>query len=152
MRGYDQTLALFLRLIGVVMLLAILPMFFPISWMQAVHARIGLGELPSIPIIGYLARSLSAMYALYGAALFYLSFSVRASASFLRFLGGLGILFGLFMIWMDWHVGLPVSWIVSEGPFIVAASALIAWLAGRVRAEEAAAGSSPRASKAQEGG
>ncbi len=43
-----------LRLGGVVMLTALGAVVMPYSWMNAIHQQLGLGELPHVPIVGYL--------------------------------------------------------------------------------------------------
>jgi hypothetical protein len=43
-----------------------------------------------------------------------------------------GIVFGIGMIVLDTAVGLPLSWIINEGPFIIALAAVELWLVGRV--------------------
>ena len=48
-------------------LFALVPVVMPWSWMAATHRWLGLGEMPTTPVVEYLARSLSAFYALVGA-------------------------------------------------------------------------------------
>ena len=43
----------------------------------AAHASLGLGPMPQGPLVGYLIRSASALYALHGALALFLSFDVR---------------------------------------------------------------------------
>ncbi len=124
------------------MLAALAPVFFPFAWMQAIHEALGLGPLPELPIVEYLARSLSAFYACYGALVLYLAFDVVRHASLIRFLGVLGLVFGALMVWVDVASGLPPYWALGEGPFIVVLGAALYVLAGKVRA---AAGGARRA-------
>jgi hypothetical protein len=51
---------------GAMMALAILAVPLPASWMEAIHRAGGLGELPDAPIVDYLARTTSWMYAMLG--------------------------------------------------------------------------------------
>jgi len=60
---------LFRYLLGIGSLFALVPVFMPVSWMAGTHRWLGLGEMPTGPIVEYLARSLSAFYALVGALL-----------------------------------------------------------------------------------
>ncbi len=60
----DKALVFLLRLVGVSSLLALAAVFMPVSWMVATHRWLGLGEMPVTPVVEYLARSLSACYAL----------------------------------------------------------------------------------------
>ncbi len=63
----EKILAVVLRVTAGVLLLALAPVFFPQAWMAAINQAAGLGELPDTAIVGYLTRSLSAMYAFHGA-------------------------------------------------------------------------------------
>ena len=63
----DKVLVLLLRFLGVGSLLALVPVFMPFAWMAATHRWLGLGEMPAAPVVEYLARSVSAFYALVGA-------------------------------------------------------------------------------------
>jgi hypothetical protein len=63
----DKALAIFLRCLGVGSLFALVAVVMPFSWMVAAHRWLGLGEMPSCPVVEYLARSVSAFYALFGA-------------------------------------------------------------------------------------
>ena len=44
---------------------------------EPIHRQVGLGELPQVPIVGYLTRSISALYALHGALLVFMAGDVR---------------------------------------------------------------------------
>ncbi|HAA75417.1 TPA: hypothetical protein DCE37_09880 [Candidatus Latescibacteria bacterium] len=48
-----------LRIIGTTSALAILAVVMPYEWMNAIHVWLGMGTLPTEPIVGYLARPLS---------------------------------------------------------------------------------------------
>src|SRR5260370_29533176 len=64
----DKVLVILFRyLLGIGSLFALVPVVMPWSWMAATHRWLGLGEMPTGPIVEYLARSLSAFYALVGA-------------------------------------------------------------------------------------
>jgi hypothetical protein len=132
----ERTLVLLLRLSAAMLLLATVPVFMPHCWMDAIHRRIGLGELPDMPIVGYLTRSLSAMYAMHGALLLCLSLDVRRYLPLVRFLAVLAVVFGAGMVVLDCAVGLPLRWILGEGPFIVVLGAVLLWLARRIGAEQ----------------
>jgi hypothetical protein len=60
-------LILFRYLLVIGSLFALVPVVMPWSWMAATHRWLGLGETPSGRMVEYLARSLSAFYALVGA-------------------------------------------------------------------------------------
>jgi hypothetical protein len=93
--------------------------------MNAIHAHLGLGELPDLPIIRYLTRSASALYAFYGTLLLYLSFDVDRHRPFLRFVALLSVGFGFLMIGIDMGAGLPSHWTWREGPIIIGESLIL---------------------------
>ena len=59
------------------MLTALGAVVMPFEWMNSIHRQVGLGELPHVPIVGYLTRSISGLYALHGALLLFLAGDVR---------------------------------------------------------------------------
>ena len=115
------------------MLTALGAVVMPYEWMNAIHRQAGLGELPHVPIVGYLTRSISAFYALHGALLVFLAGDVRRFLPVVRFLAGAGAVFGVLLLAIDCAVGMPLPWTVAEGPWVVALSAVILWLTGRRR-------------------
>ena len=133
MNRYEKLLVLLLRLDGIIMLIALLPSIMPLAWMKEVHRCLGMGELPDGPIIGYLTRSLSLMYAMHGAVLFFVSFDVHRFLPVVKFVAVLTILFGLWMIALDIVVGMPPFWIVSEGPCLFVLYCVVLWLTGHVQ-------------------
>ena len=62
----ESALKLMLRIVGGVSLLSAIFVIAPYSWMDSIHRWMGMGELPNAPVVGYLARSASAFYALLG--------------------------------------------------------------------------------------
>jgi hypothetical protein len=129
----EKALVWLLRISAVVLLTALVPAVMPFAWMQDIHRSLGMGELPEGPIIGYLTRSLSAMYAMHGALLFFVSWDVRRFLPVVKCLAVLAVLFGIGMLVLDVMVGMPFCWVVGEGPFIVVLGGVMLWLAGRVQ-------------------
>jgi hypothetical protein len=133
MKNPERILVWLLRLGGAVMLTALGAVLMPFEWMNVIHQRVGLGELPHVPIVGYLTRSISALYALHGALLVFLAGDVRRYLPVVRFLALAGAVFGVLMLGIDYATGMPLLWTVAEGPYVVALSAVILWLTGRKR-------------------
>jgi uncharacterized membrane protein YvlD (DUF360 family) len=129
----EKALVLLLRLSAVLLLTAIVPAVMPFAWMKTIHRLLGMGELPEGPIIGYLTRSLSAMYALHGALLLFLSLDVRRFLPLVKCLAVLGIVFGVGMIVLDLVVGMPLFWVLCEGPFVVVLGGVMFWLTGWIQ-------------------
>jgi hypothetical protein len=75
----DKALVLLLRIVGVPALFALVAVFMPVSWMAATHRWLGLGEMPTGPVVEYLARSVSAFYAIMGALCLVLTTDLSAT-------------------------------------------------------------------------
>ncbi len=114
----EASLRFILRIIGTSSLFAVLFVAVPYSWMDSIHAYLGMGKLPDQPVVGYLARSVSAFYALLGGLFWVLSFDLIRHRYVLNYMGGALIVFGLALLAIDWWEGLPFYWKVWEGPFV----------------------------------
>lgn len=68
-RSAERALRVWLVIGGVTLLGALVGVFMPFAWMDAVHRWMDLGPLPGAGIVEYLARALSAMYAVLGGLL-----------------------------------------------------------------------------------
>jgi hypothetical protein len=112
----DKGLVLLLRTLGLGSLLALVPVFMPFSWMAATHRWLGLGELPAAPVVEYLARSLSAFYALIGGLCLVLASDLDSYRPLVRSLGVAFALVGVVFLWVDLSAGRPWWWTASEGP------------------------------------
>jgi hypothetical protein len=108
-----------LRITGVAMLGALVFMFCPFEWMAAIHRRIGIGELAYTPLLSYLIRTLSALYAILGAILLFISFDIDRYGLLIRLFGILAILGGLGVTILDAILHLPLFWTAAEGPLTV---------------------------------
>src|SRR5215471_14893606 len=117
MTNADKALVLLLRIVGVPALFALVAVFMPSSWMAATHRWLGLGEMPTGPVVEYLARSVSAFYALMGALCLVLSLGVAFA------------LMSVVLLGVDLAAGMPWWWTASEGPGGVVFGALLFVLA-----------------------
>ena len=117
------------------MLLALVAVFMPFGWMNSIHNQIGLGDLPRVPIVGYLTRSASALYAFHGAVLVFLSGDVPRYRALVRFFAVAGMVFGAIMIGLDIDVGMPRLWTSAEGPFIMLFGGVVLWLLRQANAQ-----------------
>ena len=131
----ERALVIVLRLTGLLSASAVFAAFLPFEWMAAIHEWLALGQLPEAPIVEYLTRSLSALYAFHGALTVFVSFDVRRFLPVVRCLGVLAVVFGGGMLALDGRVGMPLFWTIGEGPMLIALGALVLWLAGGVSAE-----------------
>jgi len=119
----------------VVALLAIPAIFFPHSWMNAIHERLGLATLPDIPIVSYLARSLSLFYAVLGTITLFIASDIRQYRSFVTLLGVLYIVIGVMQLGIDVDSGMPATWTIGEGPCAIVIGAMVLWLQRTARAQ-----------------
>jgi hypothetical protein len=129
----DRLFKVFLRVLGSVALLAVLAVVMPYSWMNAIHQWLGMGVLPADPVVGYLARSTSAFYALLGALLWVVSFDLVRHRLVLCYLGLAIVAFGGMLLAVDFVEGMPLWWRLWEGPINITFGALILFLSHRVR-------------------
>ena len=135
MTGQDRFLRLFLRIIGTASLFAVVAVVMPYSWMNAIHQWLGMGQLPPEPIVGYLARSTSAFYALFGGLLWAVSFDLQRHRLVLWYLGAAIILFGAALFAVDLLEGMPLYWSLCEGPIDVGFGIVILYLSYRTGTE-----------------
>ncbi len=113
------------RLIGSSSLLALIFVAAPRSWMESIHLQSGMGQLPEGPVVGYLARSLSAFYALMGGLFWVISFDLDRNRIVVSYLGRAIVILGVILIGVDWWEGLPFFWKLWEGPFMIVMGLLI---------------------------
>jgi len=129
-----RLLAFLLRALGAFDLLALAAVVVPASWIASAHGRLGLGELPNEPIVFYLARSASAVYALHGAIVFFVSFDVRRYDPLIRFLSLAAIFHGALIVAIDAASSMPAWWTIIEGPCFAATGVAVLAVRGRIAA------------------
>ncbi|MDH3743495.1 MAG: hypothetical protein OES47_00160, partial [Acidobacteriota bacterium] len=91
----EKVLKRLLLFLGVTATLAVVPMVMPFTWMQIGNDWLGLGPLENTPLIQYLTRSLSAVYALFGVLTIYLALDVRYHRRLLAVIGWLTAALGV---------------------------------------------------------
>ena len=133
--NYERLLVLLLRVAGVTLLLAFGAVFLPTEWMATTHRWCGLGEFPASPLVDYLTRSISMLYGIKGGLYLVLSTDVRRHARIIAYTGWAAAAFGLVMLGIDLHAGMPWSWTLLEGPPVFVAGAGILFLIRRVPGE-----------------
>jgi hypothetical protein len=127
-----RILAVLCRLVGSVLLLAIPAIFLPTEWMAKVHASLGLGEMPRGPLVEYLTRSISALYALHGGLFLLIAGDLPRYRGVALYFGAGDVLFGLAVFGIGLRAGLPAPWLWAEGPPTVATGLLFLALARRI--------------------
>ena len=109
-----------LRLGAVVTMTAFLAMLLPVDWMASTHQWLGLGEFPRAPVVDYLARSIAALYGFHGVLLWIIATDPRQYCALVWYVAAMNVVFGLMVIAIDVHAGMPAFWTLAEGPPIVA--------------------------------
>ena len=133
MRDPATWLKLILRIAAVLMGVAVVAAVMPREWMAETHRRLGLGELPAAPIVEYLARALSAMYASFGAVLWVASGDVRRHGPVIACIAvAWGVLTPAVMF-LSVMGGLPVWWVAGDMASMLAFVAAVLWLQHRLR-------------------
>src|SRR4051794_28858642 len=97
-------------------LFALGAVFMPLSWMVVTHRWLGLGEMPTAPVVEYLARSVSAFYVLFRALCLLVASDLERYRPVVRFLGLGFFLLGIVFTGVDLLTGMPWWWSVFEGP------------------------------------
>jgi len=136
MNNQERLFKLFLRILGTASLLALVAVVMPYSWMNATHQWLGMGQLPPEPIVGYLARSTSAFYALLGGLFWVVSFDLHRHKLILCYLGVAIVIFGAALLAVDLLEGMPLYWSLIEGPINVIFGVVISMLAHRLGEKE----------------
>ena len=127
-----RALIILLRVVGVLSCTAIIASVMPTTWIAATHRWLGLGEFPDAPIIQYLARSIAALYAIFGGLAILISTDVQRYAPIIRFFACVTLAFGVLITGIDSIAGMPTYWTLFEGPPTVVLGVVILLLANRV--------------------
>src|SRR5205085_9901750 len=108
-----------LRLSAGVLLLALVAVVLPQSWMAQTNDWLGFSALPDTPLVNYLTRSLSAVYALLGVLTLALSLDVRRYRPLIAWVSLAYLFFGPFLVALDLLIDMPLYWVLIEGPVVM---------------------------------
>jgi hypothetical protein len=128
---HQRALVWLLRLSGTVLLSAFGAVLLPTEWMASTHHWLGMGEFPQAAVTDYLARSVSALYGFHGVLILLVASDPVRYQRIVRYLGVMDIVFGLTMLAIDLHAGMPGMWTLFEGPPLVAGGVLVLYLLNR---------------------
>ena len=84
--------------------------------------------MPDDPIVFYLARSLSAFYAVVGTFILFISFEIRRYRSLVRLWAIIAVVMGVLLFGIDLSSGLPAGWTMFEGPMTLTMGLVLLWL------------------------
>lgn len=116
--GRQRALVVLLRVLGALSLSALGAVVIPHQWMNAIHRSIGLGDLPDLPVVEYLSRSLSLFYAWLAIVPFYAAGDVPRHLGLIRLFAASGLLVGVIQTAIDLAAPLPLWWTAAEGAFL----------------------------------
>ena len=130
-----------LIVLGAIEVLAFVAVVMPRSWMEAGHEWLGMGEMPSGPLVMFMIRQASYAYGMHGVALFVLASDVERFRP-LVLLNGVSFLLAspLFCL-IDYTSGMPWFWTLSDTVGLAFFGGALLWLDPRrgARAPEASA-------------
>ena len=132
-----RVLKFLFRLLGTSSLFALIFVAAPREWMTSIHSWLGMGVLPDSPVVWYLARSTSALYALVGGVFWVVSSDLRRHRRVATYLGCAVAVFGVILLVVDWTEGLPLFWKIWEGPFLMAFGATVLYLSRAIGSGDA---------------
>ena len=118
-------LRILLRLGGALLVTAFFAVFLPQDWMASSHEDLGMGEFPRRPVVDYLARSVAALYGFHGILLFVVATDPEKYRTIVRYLAFMNVAFGVMLIAIDLHAGLPMWWTLVEGPSVIVVGILL---------------------------
>lgn len=110
----ERMLKILLRVGGAISLLAVVAVVMPRRWMETCHEWLGLGAFPDGAIVEYLARSVSAWYAIFGGLLLLSARDVRRYAGVITYLAATHVAFAAAILVIDLRAGLPWQWTAAE--------------------------------------
>jgi len=122
-----------LRLSAAMMAFALIAVFMPGEWIDATHRWLGMGDFPEEPISYYLARSLSAFYAIFGGLLWLISVDLERYRNIGFYLCYAGLAFGPIVLFIDISADMPFYWTLLEGPFVIILSVVLLALLKKAR-------------------
>lgn len=131
----ERCLAWFLRIEAMMLMCALPAVVMPTEWMATIHAAVGLGELPRTPLVEYLTRSLSLVYAGWGPILIALSWDVKRHLPVLWVFSWMSLAFVPAIVILDVVAAMPLGWIVWEGVSVLVIATVGVMLVWRVARE-----------------
>jgi len=125
----------FLRLTATMFLMAAPAVVMPTSWMRAV-AQLHSVDVPDAPLVEYLARSMSALYVMFGVNYWYMSRDVRRYLPLLRFSIWVMFAFDATVIVLDLVIPMPLLWTLGEVVALLSWTFAFWWLVRRMESYE----------------
>ena len=134
MTAPEKYLIVFLRITAILLMAAAGAVVMPYASMNAVHDWLGLGTLPDQPMVAYLTRSLSALYAVIGVWCWLVSREPARYRALLEQTVRLSFVFSVILILIDILAEMPKWWTLSETAFVLGWTLIFWRLVRRARA------------------
>ena len=131
----ERALAWLLRLEAFTLLFALPAALLPTAWMDAIGRSLGLEELPRAPLVEYLTRSLSLMYAGWAPVLWVLASDLKRYLPLLWVYSWMALAFAPAILTIDLVAGMPAGWVVGEAVTVTALAVAGLVLVWRVQRE-----------------
>ncbi len=132
----ERSLVWLLRAEGLMVLWALPAAFLPTDWMDAIGQRLGLDPLPRAPLVEYLTRSLSLLYAGWGPVVLVLASDLRRYLPLLWVYSWMTLAFGPTILAIDLAAGMPPGWVVGEAVTVNALGVVGILLLWRIQREQ----------------
>ncbi|HKO61355.1 MAG TPA: hypothetical protein VJV03_09360 [Pyrinomonadaceae bacterium] len=110
----DRLLSWFLRLAGLVEILAFISVVMPRSWMESAHEWLGMGAMPEGALVMFMIRQASYAYGMHGVSLWILASDVVRFRPLIVFNGVAFLLAGPVFFLIDYTTGVPFWWTVFD--------------------------------------
>lgn len=121
----DKWLILFLRVVGLVTLLAFGAAIMPEKWIVEVAEELSFDPFPHSPLTFYLARNLSLLYGFVGCLLLIIAADLERYRPLVRWTAIGAIAFGILQAIVDIQSGMPWWWTAYESLSTVVGGILI---------------------------
>ncbi|HEV8431403.1 MAG TPA: hypothetical protein VGQ41_26115 [Pyrinomonadaceae bacterium] len=122
-----------LRLAGTIEILAFMAVVMPRSWMEISNAWLGLGEMPSGPLLMFMIRQASYTYGVHGLSLWLIASDVERFRPFVVFNGIAFLVAAPVFFLIDIASGMPSWWAASDPGSCGLLGGALLWLSRRPR-------------------
>lgn len=113
-QSLESMLKLLLRWFGGFAVIAAFPFVMPQRWMALTHEWLGMGVLPDQPVVEYLARTTSALFAIYGGLLLILATDVQRYGRVITYQAAVTLVAATVGAVFGWRAGMPAWWMIGD--------------------------------------
>ncbi|MCG8650757.1 MAG: hypothetical protein MI861_13045 [Pirellulales bacterium] len=124
----DRWLVLYLRVVGMITLLAFAAAIMPEDWIVGIAAWLGFEPFPHSPLTFYLARNLSTLYGFLGAGLLIVLGDLDRYRPLIRYLAWGTMAFGVLQGIVNAQAAMPYWWTLGESLSTFTGGVIIWWL------------------------